>query len=160
MNGIFAFALWDSKGQKLYLFRDPMGVKPLFYTWCEEELIFASELKGIFAHPLPKPEVDREGWNEIFGIGPARSGGCGVFKESMRYCQESIWYAQRMVVTEKNIGGFIVIHMRMTMKELWRKFLNLFIVVWQGKWYQMYQFVLFYLGEWIAVWCRLFVRQN
>lgn len=80
MNGIFAFALWDSKGKKLYLFRDPMGVKPLFYTWCEEELIFASELKGIFAHPLPKPEVDREGWNEIFGIGPARSGGCGVFK--------------------------------------------------------------------------------
>lgn len=80
MNGIFAFAVWDTAGQKLYLFRDPMGVKPLFYTWCGEELIFASELKGIFAHPLPKPEVDRNGWNEIFGIGPARSGGCGVFK--------------------------------------------------------------------------------
>lgn len=80
MNGIFAFAIWDTDGQKLYLFRDPMGVKPLFYTWCGEELIFASELKGIFAHPLPRPEVDRNGWNEIFGIGPARSGGCGVFK--------------------------------------------------------------------------------
>lgn len=80
MNGIFAFAIWDTDSQKLYLFRDPMGVKPLFYTWCGEELIFASELKGIFAHPLPKPEVDRNGWNEIFGIGPARSGGCGVFK--------------------------------------------------------------------------------
>lgn len=80
MNGIFAFALWNVEEQKLYLFRDPMGVKPLFYTWCGEELIFASELKGIFAHPLPKPEVAREGWNEIFGIGPARSGGCGVFK--------------------------------------------------------------------------------
>lgn len=80
MNGIFAFAVWDTDGQKLYLFRDPMGVKPLFYTWCGEELIFASELKGIFAHPLPRPEVDRNGWNEIFGIGPARSGGCGVFK--------------------------------------------------------------------------------
>lgn len=80
MNGIFAFAIWDSTEQKLYLFRDPMGVKPLFYTWCGEELIFASELKGIFAHPLPRPEVDRNGWNEIFGIGPARSGGCGVFK--------------------------------------------------------------------------------
>lgn len=80
MNGIFAFAVWDTAGQKLYLFRDPMGVKPLFYTWCGEELIFASELKGIFAHPSPKPEVDKNGWNEIFGIGPARSGGCGVFK--------------------------------------------------------------------------------
>lgn len=52
----------------------------MFYTWCNEELIFASELKGIFAHPLPKPEIAKEGWNEIFGIGPARSCGCGVFK--------------------------------------------------------------------------------
>lgn len=80
MNGIFAFAVWDSMRQKLYLFRDPVGVKPLFYTWCGEELIFASEIKGIFAHPKPEPEVDREGLNEIFGIGPARSSGCGVFK--------------------------------------------------------------------------------
>lgn len=80
MNGIFAFAVWDSMRKQLYLFRDPMGVKPLFYTWCGEELIFASELKGIFAHPLPKAEVDRDGWNEIFGIGPARSSGCGIFK--------------------------------------------------------------------------------
>lgn len=80
MNGVFAFAVWDLTGQKLYLFRDPMGVKPLFYTWCSGELIFASELKGIFAHPLPKPEMDKNGWKEIFGIGPARSGGSGVFK--------------------------------------------------------------------------------
>lgn len=80
MNGVFAFAVWDSLGQKLYLFRDALGVKPLFYTWCKGEMIFASELKGVFAHPLPKPQVDIKGWNEIFGIGPARSGGCGVFK--------------------------------------------------------------------------------
>lgn len=80
MNGIFAFAVYDSKEETLHLFRDPMGVKPLFYTVQDGELIFASELKGILAHPLVKAEVGREGLNEIFGIGPARSPGCGVLK--------------------------------------------------------------------------------
>lgn len=80
LNGIFAFAVFDSKEETLYLFRDPMGVKPLFYTQQEGELIFASELKGILAHPWVKPEIDRKGLNEIFGIGPARSPGCGVLK--------------------------------------------------------------------------------
>lgn len=80
LNGIFAVAIYDSREDSLYLFRDPMGVKPLFYTECGGELIFASELKGILAHPSVKAEIDREGLNEIFGIGPARSVGCGVFK--------------------------------------------------------------------------------
>ncbi len=80
LNGIFAFAAFDSKEETLYLFRDPMGVKPLFYTIQEGELIFASELKGILAHPWVKAEIDQKGFNEIFGIGPARSPGCGVLK--------------------------------------------------------------------------------
>lgn len=80
LNGIFAFAAFDSREETLYLFRDPMGVKPLFYTIQEGELIFASELKGILAHPWVKAEIDQKGFNEIFGIGPARSPGCGVLK--------------------------------------------------------------------------------
>lgn len=80
LNGIFAFAAFDSREEILYLFRDPMGVKPLFYTIQEGELIFASELKGILAHPWVKAEIDQKGFNEIFGIGPARSPGCGVLK--------------------------------------------------------------------------------
>ncbi len=80
LNGIFAFAVYDSKEEALYLFRDPMGVKPLFYTEQDGEVIFASELKGILAHPMGKAEIGREGLNEIFGIGPARTPGCGVFK--------------------------------------------------------------------------------
>ncbi len=80
LNGIFAVAIYDSGEDSLHLFRDPMGVKPLFYTECGGELIFASELKGILAHPSVEAEIDREGLNEIFGIGPARSVGCGVFK--------------------------------------------------------------------------------
>lgn len=86
LNGIFAFAIFDSQEETLYLFRDPMGVKPLFYTECEGELIFASELKGILAHPATRAELDRNGLNEIFSIGPARSPGCGVLKGMKEVC--------------------------------------------------------------------------
>lgn len=86
LNGIFAFGIYDSGLEALYLFRDCAGVKPLFYTVCEGELIFASELKGILAHPAVKPEIDRKGLNEIFGIGPARSPGCGVLKNIFEVC--------------------------------------------------------------------------
>lgn len=80
LNGIFAFAILDEGKDMVYLFRDPMGVKPLFYMKKGEELIFASELKGILAHPSVTAELDRDGLNEVFGIGPARSAGCGVFR--------------------------------------------------------------------------------
>ncbi len=86
LNGIFAFAIFDSQKEMLYLFRDPMGVKPLFFTEQQDELIFASEIKGILAHPSVKAEVSREGLNEIFGIGPARSVGCGVFQGIQEVC--------------------------------------------------------------------------
>ena len=81
MNGIFAFAVTDPVNQHLYLFRDRCGVKPLFYTRNGEETIFASELKGLFVHPSISPVLDLRGLNEVFGIGPARTYGCGVFKD-------------------------------------------------------------------------------
>lgn len=80
MNGIFAFAVTDPIHQSLYLFRDRSGVKPLYYAHRGEETIFASELKGLFAHPDIKPVIDRKGLNEVFSIGPAKTYGCGVFK--------------------------------------------------------------------------------
>lgn len=81
MNGIFSFAISDPVSRKLFLFRDRAGVKPLFYTCPEKTLVFASEPKGIFAYPGIRPAVDKEGLNEIFSLGPARTGGCGVFKD-------------------------------------------------------------------------------
>lgn len=79
INGIFAFAVLDSREKKLMLCRDRAGVKPLFYTRQGEKLIFASELKGIFAHPGAVPRLEKEGLQEIFSIGPARIPGSGVF---------------------------------------------------------------------------------
>lgn len=80
LNGIFAFALWDGRKQRLYLFRDRSGIKPLFYTVRDNTLIFSSEIKGIFSYPGIEPEVDREGLCEVFGLGPAKTYGKGVFK--------------------------------------------------------------------------------
>lgn len=80
LNGIFAIALWDALEQTLYLFRDRVGVKPLFYTRRGDTLVFASELKGIFAFPGVQPVIDRDGLCEIFALGPAKTYGKGVFR--------------------------------------------------------------------------------
>lgn len=59
-NGMFAFALWDRKEQKLYLARDRIGIKPLYYSVQNGILFFASELKAMRAHESFRPEIDRE----------------------------------------------------------------------------------------------------
>lgn len=79
-NGIFAFAVWDDHNQRLFMARDRVGVKPLFYINKGDEFIFASELKTLLAHPSVEPLVDAEGLAEIFVMGPARTPGHGVFK--------------------------------------------------------------------------------
>lgn len=80
LNGIFAFAVWDSERQLLFLARDRLGVKPLFFCRRPHSLIFASELKAILAHPEIEPKIDAEGLAEIFVMGPSRTPGHGVFK--------------------------------------------------------------------------------
>lgn len=80
LNGIFAFAVWDSDKEKLFIARDRLGVKPLFYSQQKASLLFGSELKAILAHPDQKAVLDREGLSEVFGLGPSRTPGIGVFK--------------------------------------------------------------------------------
>jgi len=79
LNGIFAFAIWDGELDRLVLYRDRVGVKPLFYSIRGDTLVFGSEIKAIFNYPGIKPEIGIDGFREIFGIGPARTSGNGVF---------------------------------------------------------------------------------
>ncbi|MFL0196732.1 asparagine synthase (glutamine-hydrolyzing) [Clostridium sp. WILCCON 0269] len=81
INGIYAFAIWDESENILFMARDPLGVKPLFYAIRNNSLIFGSEIKTLLAHPFVEPIVDREGLTEVFALGPARSLGGGVFKD-------------------------------------------------------------------------------
>ena len=77
-NGIFAFALWD--GRRLFLARDRIGVKPLFYKEHEDGLIFGSEIKNILAFPGVRAEIDEDGAAELLLLGPGRTPGCGVYR--------------------------------------------------------------------------------
>lgn len=81
LNGIFAFALWDGRREKLFLFRDRAGIKPCFYMRKGSTFIFSSEIKGILKFPGVEAQVDREGLCEVLGLGPAKTYGKGVFKD-------------------------------------------------------------------------------
>lgn len=80
VNGIFAFAIYDERHETLTLFRDSFGVKPLFYTWQNNTLIFSSEPKGILQYPGMKACLDEEGLCELIGLGPARNPGSGIYR--------------------------------------------------------------------------------
>lgn len=80
MNGIFAFAVWEPDERRLFVARDRMGVKPFFYTVKNRAFLFASELKGLLAHPWVEPEADRDSVLELLLTGPGRTPGCGVFR--------------------------------------------------------------------------------
>lgn len=83
LRGSFALALYDESQNRLFLFRDPLGLKPLFYLPHGRMLLFASEPKGILAFPSVCPSVDREGFNELFAMGPAHSPGKTLYKNLM-----------------------------------------------------------------------------
>lgn len=80
LNGIFAFAIWEHDARRLFLARDRMGVKPLFYTLRQGAFLFASELKGLLAHPWVEPEADQNSVLELLLTGPGRTPGCGIFR--------------------------------------------------------------------------------
>ena len=81
LNGIYAFCVWDCLRQRAFLCRDRMGVKPLFYARRGGHLLFASELKGLLAHPWVEPELTREGLAQVMLLGPGRVPGSGVFRD-------------------------------------------------------------------------------
>ncbi len=80
LNGIFAFGVYDENEKTLFLARDRIGVKPLFFYEYESGLLFGSEIKTLLANPLVKPVLDEQGLTELFFMLPGRTLGQGIFK--------------------------------------------------------------------------------
>ena len=97
-NGIFAFAIYDEDKGRVFLARDQMGVKPLFYSINNKNIIFASEIKAILANPMVKAQVDRDGITELFALGPAVTPGKTIYKNI-----SEIAPANCMVISKENI---------------------------------------------------------
>jgi asparagine synthase (glutamine-hydrolysing) len=74
--GMFSFVLFDSKAMKVYLVRDRLGVKPLYYYIDDEVFIFASELKAILCHGKYKKEINVEALNCFFQDGYISNPNC------------------------------------------------------------------------------------
>ena len=80
LNGAFAFVIFNTKKEELFIARDHFGIKPFFYTIQNNTFIFASEIKAIFKFPGVEKIIDSQGIRELFGIGPSHTSGTTVFK--------------------------------------------------------------------------------
>ncbi len=81
LNGIFAFAIWNDKKEEIFVARDQFGIKPLYYSFIEDNFIFASEVKSILAYPKFETILIKNGICELFGIGPSHTPGRSPFKD-------------------------------------------------------------------------------
>ncbi|HEV2636411.1 MAG TPA: asparagine synthase (glutamine-hydrolyzing) [Actinocrinis sp.] len=66
LNGMYAFAIWDSRTEKLVMIRDRMGIKPFFFYPTADGVLFGSEPKAILANPLATAAIDLDGLRELF----------------------------------------------------------------------------------------------
>jgi len=78
LNGMYAFAIWDSRERKLVMICDRMGVKPLYFYPNSDGVLFGSEPKAIFANPQAPRAVDLDGLREL--LVPARTPGKSIWK--------------------------------------------------------------------------------
>ncbi|MBU4331849.1 asparagine synthase (glutamine-hydrolyzing) [Patescibacteria group bacterium] len=96
LNGIFAFAIWDKEKKELFLARDRVGVKPLYYYFKNDKFIFSSEIKAILEHSCVKREIDLEALNHYFRVLYV-PGPLTMFKEIKKLepgCYLSLKYGQ------------------------------------------------------------------
>ncbi len=79
--GMFAFAVWDVRDRSLFLVRDRIGVKPLYYQKTQKNLIFGSELKALYAHPSFERDLLPKGLGQFFCFGYTL-GGSTIYQKT------------------------------------------------------------------------------
>lgn len=101
-NGIFAFAVWEMDRRRLFLARDRIGVKPLFYSRAGGGLVFASEIKTMLTYPSVRPNVDVQGIGQLLLFGPGSVPGMTPFRDILElepghlgYYEEGRLYVRR-----------------------------------------------------------------
>ncbi|MBP5361738.1 MAG: asparagine synthase (glutamine-hydrolyzing) [Ruminococcus sp.] len=80
LNGIFAFVIYDAFEHRVFLARDRIGVKPLFFYEMKNKLIFASELPALLENPDIPHEINEYGVAELLLMAPGRTPGFGVIR--------------------------------------------------------------------------------
>jgi asparagine synthase (glutamine-hydrolysing) len=82
LNGMYAFAIWDARTDKLVMVRDRMGIKPFYYYPTKDGVLFGSEPKAILANPLAERVVDLDGLRELYTMAktPGMSIWSGMFE--------------------------------------------------------------------------------
>ena len=96
-EGVFSFGIWEVEGRKLFLARDPIGAKSLFYSLFDGGIVFSNHIRYIFECGEVKPEITYEGISELLVLGPSRRGTSAIFKNVaqldagsyMEYCIDS-----------------------------------------------------------------------
>ena len=81
INGVFALAIYDENDNSLFLAKDRLGIKPLFYSLIDNTFIFSSQIKGILASNLVSPTMGKDELLELLALGPAHTPGKTYFKD-------------------------------------------------------------------------------
>lgn len=79
-EGVFAIAIWSKEDRSLFLARDPIGAKALYYRVLKEDIVYSDEMKYLLKHPDIKPEVTYEGVCEVMLLGPSKRPDSAVFR--------------------------------------------------------------------------------
>ena len=80
-EGVFSLGIWEVENRKLFLARDPIGAKSLFYSILEDGIIFSNHIKYILETGDVEAQITYEGISELLTLGPSRRGGSAILKD-------------------------------------------------------------------------------
>jgi len=111
MIGMFAIALWDKENKELFLARDRMGEKPLYYGWQKQTFMFGSELRALRQHPEFQKDISMEALGEFFKYNCIPSG-TSIYKDIQKlipgtYCKVSLQKKEVRCFTYWNLNNHI-----------------------------------------------------